>query len=692
MHCADTPPALHASDSHCGGITSHFQQDSRWLRDKLSLGKNRLPVANASLVQVSASYNGSIRVALSGSVNQKTPMPSPFDDSHTRASVPLAPSLDASLDEAQMPRQFRPLDRRVLLIAALAVILGGLATLIAQALVALIGLITNLVFYSELSSAFVDPVNHQRGAWVIVIPALGGLIVGVMARWGSRAIRGHGIPEAMEQILRNESRIPARITWLKPVSSAVAIGTGGPFGAEGPIIATGGALGSLIGQLLHVTADERKTLLAAGAAAGMAAIFGAPIASVLLAIELLLFERRARSLIPVALAAATAAGLRFAIEGGAAVFAMPDIPITTLPALASYAVLGGVVGAISVLVTRLTYLIEDGFEKLPIHWMWWPALGGLVVGSVGYVMPETLGVGYTNISELISGHLGLAAMALLGLLKLISWSVALGSGTSGGTLAPLFTIGGALGGVAGLALATWLPELQVDPRVAALVGMAALFAGASRAFLTSVVFAFETTQQPNGLLPLLAACAVAYLVSGLLMRHTIMTEKIARRGVRVPSDYTADYLDSINVGAICSRDVISLRGAQSVKETRDWLLGSDTAEAHHQGFPVLDDQDRLLGVLTRRVLLDPSHNDSDTISKLLTRPPLMVKEHHSAREAADHMVEANVGRLVVVSGSAPHRMVGFITRGDLLAAHANRLRQTHESTRHLDPLGRRKPS
>ncbi|MEP6881745.1 MAG: chloride channel protein [Dokdonella sp.] len=584
-----------------------------------------------------------------------------------------------------MPRQFRPLDRRVLRITALAIVLGGVATLIAQALTALIGLITNLVFYGRLSTAFVDPVNHHRGAWVIIVPALGGLIVGVMARWGSRAIRGHGIPEAMEQVLRNESRIPPRVTWLKPVSSAVAIGTGGPFGAEGPIIATGGALGSLLGQLLHVTADERKTLLAAGAAAGMAAIFAAPIASVLLAIELLLFERRARSLIPVALAAVTATGLRFAIDGGAAVFAMTDIPLATLPALATYTALGGLIGVASVLITRLTYLIEDGFEKLPIHWMWWPALGGLVVGLVGYVMPQTLGVGYANIAAIVNGQLGLAALALLCLLKLVSWSVALGSGTSGGTLAPLFTIGGAIGGVIGLGLVAWLPQLHVDPRVAALVGMAALFAGASRAFLTSVVFAFETTQQPNALLPLLGACAMAYLISGLLMRNTIMTEKIARRGVRVPSDYSADYLDTVTAGEICSREVISLTAEQSLADARAWLLGSATKDTHHQGFPVVDQQGRLCGVLTRRNIFNPSAADTLRVSDLIKRPPLIVKERHSAREAADHMVEADVGRLVVVSEDAPHHMIGIITRGDLLAAHANRLRQTHESSRHLGP-------
>lgn len=603
-------------------------------------------------------------------------------DSPTRAPLPVAPSLEPTLAAADMPRQFLPLDRRVLGISVVAMLLGAMVAVVAKALTALIGLFTNLAFYGRWSVAFVSPAGHHLGAWVIVVPAIGGLIVGVMARWGSRAIRGHGIPEAMEQVLLNESRIPPRITWLKPVSSAIAIGTGGPFGAEGPIIATGGALGSLIAQLMHVTADERKTLLASGAAAGMAAVFSAPISAVLLAIELLLFERRARSLIPVTLAATAGTGIRYLLEGNAPMFPMPNLATPTLPALAAYIVLGLVVGVISVGITRLTYAIEDGFEKLPIHWMWWPALGGIVVGIVGYYMPLTLGVGYTNISAVLGGQIGLGAMLALCLLKLLSWSVALGSGTSGGTLAPLFTIGGAMGGVFGWTMASAAPWLHVDPHMAALVCMAAIFAGASRAFLTSVVFAFETTQQVHGLLPLLGACAAAYLISGLMMRNTIMTEKIVRRGVRVPSDYAADYLDQVYVRDACSRNIVSLRTEQTIEEVRQWLV-SDGSATKHQGFPVIDRNGQLCGVVTRRQLYDASLAGNASVQSLLQRPPLIVREDHTLREAADHMVERDVGRLVVVSKETPHRMVGIITRGDLLAAHARRLREARQAVRHL---------
>lgn len=620
-------------------------------------------------------------------------MTSPAEHSSGHASVrnaggtdalPLSPALGATLDAAKMPRRSTLVDRGVLRITAVSVLLGVGAAVIAKVLTMLIGLITNLAFYGRASTAFSSPADAvpHLGWWVVPIPVIGGVVVGFMARWGSRAIRGHGIPEAMEQVLLNESKIPPRITFLKPVSSAIAIGTGGPFGAEGPIIATGGALGSFVGQVMKVTGSERKVLLAAGAAAGMSAIFSSPIAAVVLAVELLLFELRPRSLIPVALACVAATGMRYVLMGTAPVFAMPVLASPGGWALATYVLIGAAVGLVSVWTTKIVYAIEDVFEKLPIHWMWWPALGGLVVGVVGYFAPLTLGVGYSNIENILNGRLTLAALAFLCVMKFLSWSVALGSGTSGGTLAPLFTIGGALGAVAGVGVAAMAPHLGVDPRIAALVGMAAIFAGASRALLTAVVFAFETTAQPAGLLPLLGGCTAAYLISALMMRNTIMTEKIARRGVRVPAEYAADYLDQVAVGDACAREVVTLQTAQTLAEVRRWL-GEGTPDAQHQGFPVLDGQGRVRGVLTRRSLLDPQWHYTLTVGELVTRPPIAVNEGHSLREAADHMVAEGVGRLVVVGGDDPHRLVGILTRGDILAAHARRLREARHSARHL---------
>ncbi|CAM5281181.1 chloride channel protein [Eoetvoesiella caeni] len=598
--------------------------------------------------------------------------------------LPVAPELSLSLDAARMPRRSTLIDRRVLRIIGISMVLGAAAGLIAKVLMVLIGLITNLAFYGRWSTEFSAPAEAvpHLGAWVILIPVIGGLIAGLMARWGSRAIRGHGIPEAMEQVLQNESRIPTRITFLKPISSAIVIGTGGPFGAEGPIIATGGALGSMVGQFLRVTASERKVLLAAGAAAGMAAIFSAPIAAVALAVELLLFELRPRSLIPVALACVVATGMRYLLMGTTPVFLMDTLVAPGGVALALYVAIGALLGLISVGVTHAVYGIEDAFEKLPVHWMWWPAIGAVVVGIVGYFAPLTLGVGYTNIEDILNGRLTFGALAFLCVMKFISWSVSLSSGTSGGTLAPLFTIGGALGAMAGIGLSLYFPGLGIDPRIAALVGMAAIFAGASRALFTTVIFAFETTGQPAGLLPLLGACTAAYLVSAVLMRNTIMTEKIVRRGVRVPSEYKADYLERVLVGDVCETHVVTLSASQTLAQVQAWIA-QGRPESQHQGYPVMDAAGRALGVLTRRTFFDPAHLPSATLGELIKRPPIAVTVQHTLREAADHMVVENVGRLLVVDPSQPGRVLGMLTRGDLLSAHGRRLREGRRLRRHL---------
>jgi H+/Cl- antiporter ClcA len=535
----------------------------------------------------------------------------------TAEGLPVAPSVGDALANARVPLERTLIDGRVVLLSFWSVLLAVAAGFIAQALQALIGLITNISFYGRVSRSFVSPAgNHLSWMLVIAIPVIGGLIVGLMARYGSKAIRGHGIPEAMENVLLNESRIPARVTFLKPLSAAISIGTGGPFGAEGPIIATGGALGSLLGQIWKTTASERKILLAAGAAAGMAATFGSPVSAVLLAVELLLFEFRPRSLVPVALASATATAVRMAFVGTAPIFAMPHLAQPSGEALAIYTILGAFIGYVSVYVTRAVYWIEDLFEKLPIHWMWWPALGGIAVGVVGIFSPRTLGVGYNNIEDFISGRVVGEAVLFLSIMKFLSWSISLGSGTSGGTLAPLFTIGGGTGVFLGGVLAVTFPHAGIDPRICGLVGMAAMFAGASRALLTSVVFAFETTLQPLGLLPLLGGCTAGYLVSALFMHNTIMTEKLARRGVRVPSEYAADYLDQVHV-----RDVYSATAT-------------------------------------------PPQDVS---------PAAVVFTDSTLRDAADHMVRERVQELPVVERSDPARVIGVVTVGDVLMAHERRL-------------------
>jgi chloride channel protein, CIC family len=590
-------------------------------------------------------------------------------------TLPVSPGLadeEGYLTELETPPDISPVDRRTALMAGLAIIVAIGAGLVAQLLTALIGFITNIAFYHTISFRLTAPGAAHVGAWVIVIPVLGALVIGIMARYGSPAIRGHGIPEVMERVLYGESRIPARVMVLKPLSAAVAIGTGGPFGAEGPIIATGGALGSLVGQLVHMSADERKILLAAGAAAGMCATFGSPISAVLLAVELLLFEYRARSLIPVALASAAAMAVRIAFVGTGTAFEIGTIGQVHYEALAFYTIIGAIVGVAAAGVTRATYGIEDLFDKLPLHWAWWPAIGAVFVGVIGYFQPKTLGIGYENITAIINGQIVGTALVVFVIAKFLSWAIYLGSGTSGGTLAPLFTIGGGLGAMLGVGAAAAFPAANVNPKVAALVGMTAIFAGASHALLTAIIFTFEITRQPFGLLPLLAGGTAAYFVSLLLSHNSIMTEKLSRRGASVRVEYTADYLAQKLVRDTSLRDVVALKASDTLGEVRQWL-NSRAPGSSHQGFPLVDASGMLVGVLTRRDLIGSTEDESVPLSALVQRAPVVVFTHNTLRDAADQMVRAGVGRLPVVDRLAPRKVIGMISRSDLLTAHAGRL-------------------
>lgn len=517
--------------------------------------------------------------------------------------IPIAPSLD---NIAELEPEGPVVSKRLFFLSIQTVINAIVIGFVAKGLVALISLITNLSFYGRFSFEESSPAHNTLGIWVIIVPVLGGLIVGVMAKVGSAAIRGHGIPEAMEQVLTNDSKIKPIITWLKPISAAFAIGTGGPFGAEGPIIATGGALGSLAGQIMHITPNERKIMLTAGATAGMAAIFGTPIAAVLLAIELLLFEFSPRSVIPVALACATGTAMHFMLFGTAPVFAMPVIPAASTSAMLWYILLGAITGIAAAFISKSIYFIEDLFEKLPVHWMWWPAIGALAVGVTGYFAPYTLGVGYTNISQLLSGNLSVQIVIGLCFLKFISWSVSLGSGTSGGTLAPLLTIGGATGLGLGMLVLMIFPHSDINLPTCALIGMAAMFAGAARALLTSIVFAFETTMQPHGLLPLLGACTASYFVSFFLMKSSIMTEKIQRRGVTTPDAYSPDVLQGIRAEEAMDKNVV-IEGVPLIYVYSDskLSLASDLMNRYNTDFlPVVEkSSQKVIGVLTARLVL-----------------------------------------------------------------------------------------
>jgi H+/Cl- antiporter ClcA len=493
--------------------------------------------------------------------------------------------------------------------------------------------------------------------------------------YGSKAIRGHGIPEAMEQILTNKSKIRPSITFLKPISAAVSIGTGGPFGAEGPIIATGGALGSTLGQILKITHYERKILLAAGATAGMSAIFGTPIAAIFLAIELLLFEFSPRSILPVALACITgSAGHHLLFESGP-VFPMPFVATPGNEALAIYSGIGILMGLLSAFITKIVYWIEDSFEKLPIHWMWWPAIGGIAVGIVGYFAPRTLGVGYDNITDLLSGKMVFHVVIALCILKFISWAIALGSGTSGGTLAPLLTIGGATGILLGTVAISFFPNAGVVLPLSALIGMSAIFAGASRALLTSIIFAIESTDQANALLPLLAASVASYLVSFFLMKNTIMTEKIARRGVRTPNSYEPDILDRLSVQQVAESKGTVFSANATIQEVRYWLRRNKSE--HRNYFIIVHDDGSFKGIVSSSNLFSMHHSPDAQIGSLIKRKPLAVTASDSLKMAVEMMAKENLDVLPVVSSS--NKVSGILSYRNILSAYRHRFEEHEES-------------
>lgn len=519
--------------------------------------------------------------------------------------IPVSGNLPVA-EQSKFKFRSNPVNKRVLYLSIQVFLNALIIGCLAKALVYLIDLITNIFFYGRFSLQPASPNGNHLGLLVMIIPIIGGLLVGFMARFGSKAISGHGIPEAMEKIIQDDSKIPPVITFLKPISAAISIGTGGPFGAEGPIIATGGAFGSLTGQLMHISASERKIVLAAGACSGMAAIFGSPLAAVLLAVELLLFEFSPRSIIPVTIGCITGAGMHMLLFGSDAVFAMGAIPEPSNLSLLLYVLLGLIIGVLASLISKSVYLIEDLFEKLPIHWMWWPAIGAIAIGVTGYFAPRTMGVGYDNIRYLLTGSWSLTILLFLGVLKFISWSISLGSGTSGGTLAPLFTIGGAIAALIGVTAIHYFPSLPINLATVALIGMAAMFAGASRALLTSIVFALETTGQMHSLLPLLAACLSSYFVSFFLMKGSIMTEKILRRGVRTPDSYEPDVLKTINVEKLVNTNISEMAHSHFVfmKDDVGWaaeLMGKYNVDslAVKENF----EDDKIAGVITAEDIL-----------------------------------------------------------------------------------------
>jgi CIC family chloride channel protein len=584
-------------------------------------------------------------------------------------------SADSTLTVEQ-PAQFR-----LALVSFLAAGIGLIAGLVAYVLYKLIGLFTNLFFFHEWSTTFKSVGSHHLGAWVILVPVIGGLVVGVMAKYGSSKIKGHGIPEAMEAVLTNRSRIEPKVAILKPISAAIAIGTGGPFGAEGPIIQTGGAIGSLVGQVLHTTAVERKVLLACGAAAGMSATFNTPIAGVILAIELLLFEFKSRSFIPLVIASTLATAVHMQLLGPGPMFTVSAVDFGIPHALPFYLVLGPICGLAAVGLSKALYWVEDTFEKLPFDEMWWPAIGALALGVIGYFVPRVFGVGYDTIGDILNGQLAWKILLVVMIAKFAALVISLGSGTSGGLLAPTFMWSAAMGGLFAMVANHAFPGAHLSPGAFALVAMGAVFGAASRAAFSFIIFAFEITRDYNSVLPLMLVAVIADGVAMLFMpSSSIMTEKLARRGLRVHQDYEADALTQVTVAETMEKDPPVIAADTKVGVLAERIAQHDPAVVRRQALLILDNADKLVGIITRGDVLRALDKDSSgamTVQEAGKTHLVVTYPDELVSEAAAKLLRFDIGRLPVVGRADERKVVGYLGRAAILAARLRRFNDEH---------------
>ena len=570
-----------------------------------------------------------------------------------------------------------PQRRRLLLLTVLAAVLGVAGGVAAWALLGLIGLISNLALLQQVGFELPEFSDATVGPSIIVSLVLGALVVSLLAKW-SPVIRGHGIPETMEAILENQARIQPRAAIAKPLSAAVAIGSGAPFGAEGPIIVTGGSLGSLVGQVIPVSPAERKILLASGAAAGMAATFGTPIAAVILAIELLLFEFSTRAFIPLVVASSIATGMHVALLDAGPLFEVPAHDYAGLEVLPLYAALGLACGGLAIVINKGLFAVEHLYRRLPVGEFWHPMLGALVFGGLGLLVPRALGVGYDVISDAVAGRLAVTTLLVLMVGKLVIWWIALASGTSGGTLAPVLIIAATFGGLLASGGDAILPDVGIATGAFAVVAMAAVFGAATRATFASIIFVFEVTRDYEIILPLMFAAVIADFVAASALHESLMTEKLSRRGLRVSGEYAVDVLRTTTASAVMTAPVATLPATSTVGDARHLFTG-----ATHSAYPLVDEDGNLAGIVSRRDILYSEADDATDLTEVASTDVVTVRPDATAYDALEQMLAGRFGHVPVVDDD--EHLVGMVTRTDLVRARVRDL----EMERRERPVWRR---
>ena len=557
------------------------------------------------------------------------------------------------------------LEPEVIKICGYALLVGLIGGLVAEGLLELIYLFTNLFFYGKASFASTNPAYNHLGWWVILIPPIGGLLVGIMVHYWEPTLKGHGIPEAMEAVLFGHSRMRIRVALLKPLATALAIGTGGPFGAEGPIIQTGAAFGSLFGQAVGLTPYNRRVLLASGAAAGMAATFTAPLAGILVAIELLLFELRARSFIPVALAAAVATGVRIHFVGWTPLFPMPAFRLTSMHELWLFGLMGILMGIVGLGMIRALAWTEDFFDEIPLKHalIWSPAIGALILGVIGYFYPQVFGTGYDTIRDMLNDRLTSSKLLGISIAKFWALVISLGSGTTGGVFAPSLIVGGGIGATFAIGLQHIFPHLISNPAFYALVAMAAVFGGIARAPFTSIVFLFELSHNPNALLPLIVCVMVSDGFVRLFSRDSIMTGKLVKRGLIILQDYSVPVLMRARIDQIMQKQFTAIDADEELR----MVLTTLTPGSGIGLMPVVEKDGSLIGIVEAHDLLKIEPPDHHFKMRELARQDYVLAYPEEAVDQVNRdMLLKNIENVIVVQSHGSRKPIGIARANDIL--------------------------
>jgi CIC family chloride channel protein len=556
----------------------------------------------------------------------------------------------------------------------LAIVVGAIAGLGAVVFRWLISSVQTLFF-----SNGAEYLGFMGPYYIILLPAVGGLIVGLIIRYGAREAKGHGVPEVMEAAALKGGRIRPRVSLVKALASSICIGSGGSVGREGPIVQIGSSMGSTLGQWLGLSDEWVRTLLACGAAGGISATFNTPIGGVFFAMEVIMGRFISPKFGYVVISSVAAQFVAYAFLGSQPSFDIIPYEMVSYWETLSYAVLGIAAALAATLFIRVLYKLEDFFDAWHIPEFLKPAIGGLGIGLIGLYSYDLFGVGYGNVfwvstmsvDQALLGEIALSSLAILLILKIAATSLTLGSGGSGGIFAPSLFIGAMLGGALGTVAHMLFPSYIAPSGAYALVGMAAVFAGATRASFTAIIMLFEMTRNYTIILPLMIAVVISTVISRALNRETIYTLKLVRRGVDLRQINKASPLREVTVEEAMTRDFPTVLPTMPIRE-----LMAKLRHTGHHGFPVVDEKGELVGVVTIADVesaMAQERPSALTVKDIASRSVVVAYPDEYIHDVLVKLGTHDVGRIPVVERRNPKRLLGVLRRHDVLTAYSKTL-------------------